>query len=161
MAGKRGRSGKRPKPVSVLKLTGNFRPDRHKTTEVDLPVGVPRMPNCIKNNPVAKREWRRVIGSLKKTGCITHLDRSALVSYCIEYAKYISVNEKLTSISTMLSKTTKGTISISALVRLSDRAFNNLDKSEQKLGLTPLSRRTMRIEPKAKTEKSKFFEKKA
>jgi len=160
MAGRKGRSGKRPTPVSLLKLTGGYRQDRHgQNKEMDLPATIPAAPKFLKGAAIEK--WNKLTGLLAKAKCVTELDEDVLASYCQEYKKYVEANSKLDSLAMMLSKTSKNTISVSALVRLSDRALNNMVRLFQEIGLSPAARRTLRLVTKSEIsdDKSRFFTK--
>lgn len=160
MSGKKGKSGRKAqKSINLLKLTGAYRADRHAAQEVSLPVGIPKPPPHVKG--VALTEWKRITKMLKLTNQITGVDRAALAAYCIEYAKYAEATEKLLKTDSMLVRSSKNTIMSNPLLRIADKAFNNMMKVCTEFGFTFASRRSLRVEPKIKIndEKAKFFEK--
>ena len=145
MAGRKGRSGRKPKPTAILKLTGGYRADRHKRTEPAPPSGVPDAPKCLRKGTLAREEWDRITALLAEARCVTPLDRSALTAYCIEYARYIKANNRLRLVRTMLSESTKGTKMPHPLLRISDRALANMLRICQEFGLTPAARTRLDI----------------
>lgn len=143
MSGRKGRSGRKPKPTNVLKLTGNYRPDRHGRIEPEPPPVIPKAPKYIRG--IALAEWERITKLLAEVRCVTELDMAALAAYCIEYARYVNANNKLRVIRTMLSESTKGTKMPHPLLRVADRAFNNMIRLCQEFGLTPAARTRLDI----------------
>lgn len=143
MSGKPGRSGRKPKPTAVLRLTGQFRPDRHNAGEPDPPTAIPSPTKSLKGEALA--EWDRITVLLAQAQCIAELDRSSLTAYCIEWARYIEANNKLRFGGTLLSESTKGTKMPHPLLRVSDRALANMLRICQEFGLTPASRTRLDI----------------
>jgi P27 family predicted phage terminase small subunit len=144
MAGVKGRSGRKPKPTAVLKLTGQYRPDRHEGTEPQPAVGIPEPPKSLTGEALA--EWDRITRLLVQVRCIAELDRSALAAYCIEWAKYIKANNRLRVINSLLTESTKGTRMPHPLLRVSDRALANMLRLCQEFGLTPAARSRLNVE---------------
>jgi P27 family predicted phage terminase small subunit len=159
MAGKQGKSGRKPKPLSVLKLTGTYRADRHAATEINLPAKAPAPPPHITGE--ARREWFRVVKLLAKSGCVTELDLQPLAAYCIEFEKYKRANDDISKVDSLLVRSTKGTAMLHPLLKASDHALLNMLRIAGEFGLTILSRRTLRLQPKssATNDKSRFFQK--
>jgi P27 family predicted phage terminase small subunit len=161
MAGKKGKSGRKPKPTNILKLQGTWRRDRHKAKKINLPVSLPEPPKILQGTSLD--EWHRITKLLAITGSVTELDMSALVGYCVEYAKFTNANEKLAKTDSMLVRSTKGTVMANPLLKISDHALANMLRIAQDFGFSPAARRSLRIEPKAEelNEKSRFFGKNA
>jgi P27 family predicted phage terminase small subunit len=161
MAGRKGLSGRKRKPISLLKLSGGYRADRHGGSEVDLPAVVPEPPEFLKD--IALDEWKKITSQLLKMKVVTQLDAAALAAYCIEHKKYFEANKKLDETKTMLVKSSKNTVTISPLVRISDRALANMLRICSEFGLTPAARASMRIMAKEIVDesKAKFFKDKA
>ena len=150
MAGKPGRSGRKPKPTAVLKLQGNFRADRHQDGEPEPPLAIPEPPKSLKGEALA--EWDRITKLLADAHCIAELDRSALAAYCTEWARYVNANNKLRLANTLLAESTKGTKMPHPLLRVSDRALANMLRICQEFGLTPASRTRLNINAGAADE---------
>ena len=79
MAGRKGRSGRKPQASSIIAAQ-----DRVLTgTPMD------RLPAAPKDlSPVARAEWRRVAKVLLGTGLLTALDTAALALYCAAYSHH-------------------------------------------------------------------------
>jgi P27 family predicted phage terminase small subunit len=150
MAGVKGRSGRKPKPTAVLKLTGRYRADRHQGVEPEPPTAIPSPPKILKGEALA--EWDRITRMLAEAHCIAELDRGPLVAYCLEWAKYIKANNRLRIIRSMLAESTKGTKMPHPLLRISDRALANMLRICQEFGLTPAARSRLDIEAGSSTE---------
>jgi phage terminase small subunit len=69
------------KPISLVKLQGNYRKDRHSTAEFKPDPGIPDAPGCLNGEALA--EWNRVTTLLHDQRLISMLDRVALAQYCI------------------------------------------------------------------------------
>lgn len=150
MAGKPGRSGRKAKPIGVHILQGTFRADRHNAAEVEAPVIIPDPPKSLKGEAMA--EWDRITRLLAEAKCIADLDRSALAAYCIEWARYVTANNRLRVANTLLAESTKGTKMPHPLLRVSDRALANMLRICQEFGLTPASRSRLNIDAAAGNE---------
>lgn len=144
MAGKPGRSGRKPKPTAVHVLQGTFRPDRHSGGEPEPPTSIPEPPKSLKGEALA--EWDRITVLLAASKCIAELDRSALAAYCIEWSRYVNANNKLRLANTLLAESTKGTKMPHPLLRVSDRALANMLRICQEFGMTPASRSRLDVE---------------
>lgn len=145
MAGKKGKSGRKPKPLQLLKLSGGYRPDRHAAREINLPTKVPNTPKILQGRALA--EWHRITKLLSTVEGVTELDLKPLVAYCIESAKYEQANEDIAKTKTLLVRSTKGTPMANPLLKISDRAYANMMRAASEFGFTILARRTLRIEP--------------
>lgn len=150
MAGKPGRSGRRPKPTSVLKLTGQFRADRHNAGEPEPPITIPEPPKCLKGESLA--EWDRITVLLAEAKCIAEMDRATLTAYCLEWSRYVNANNKLRLANTLLAESTKGTKMPHPLLRVSDRALANMLRICMEFGMTPASRSRLDISAGASNE---------
>lgn len=79
-----GRRGPPPKPSAIREFEGD-RSHRPPTTGEPRPRPTrPKMPRDM--DPVAAREWRRVVPALERLGLLTEVDGAALESYCQAYA---------------------------------------------------------------------------
>lgn len=144
MAGKPGRSGRKPKPLELHLLQGTFRADRHGTGQPRPATQIPSPAKSLKGEALA--EWDRITALLAESNCVTEFDRGALTAYCIEWARYIEANNKIRFGGTLLSESTKGTKMPHPLLRVSDRALANMLRICQEFGLTPASRSRLNIE---------------
>ncbi len=149
MAGRKGRSGRKPKPTAILKLQGTFRPDKRRG-EPDVPVAIPKAPRPLKGE--ARREWKRITRLLAEIECIAEVDRAALTAYCFEWARYLRANEELDRLNVLLSKSTKGTELPHPLLRVIERSFMMMLRTCEDFGFTAASRARLHVSPGAKVE---------
>jgi P27 family predicted phage terminase small subunit len=138
MAGKPGRSGRKPKPTAALKLAGGFRADRRLGDEPEPEVCIPDPPKFLRGEALA--EWDRITTLLVELQCISRLDRATLAAYCVEWRIYVTAHNRLRLNNSLLAESTKGTKMAHPLLRVADRAFNNMMRICVEFGLTPASR---------------------
>jgi P27 family predicted phage terminase small subunit len=88
--------GPRPKPRKLKVLEGTYRADRDGG--LDLPPGALPEPawsrvlpgkNGERLRKEASAEWRRVVPDLSRLGVLSHIDRSSIVAYCIQWARFV------------------------------------------------------------------------
>jgi len=149
MAGRKGKSGRKPKPIQMLKLTGNYRKDRHGDIP-DPPVGAPDKPKGLSR--LASETWDRLIAALLEQKTIARSDFILLEAICREWGKYKNFNNKLRVIRSDLTESTKGTKMLHPLHRASDRALNNVVRLCQEFGLSAASRSRLNVEAAAGAE---------
>lgn len=131
-------------PKAMLKLHGNYRPDRQGVNAPDPPKVVPDPPKVLKGE--ALEEWNRITKLLAQVECIAELDRATLAAYCLEWARYVNANNRLRVVRTLLAESTKGTKMPHPLLRISDKALKNMLSICQEFGLTPASRMRLNVE---------------
>lgn len=87
MAGRPGRSGRKPRPTA-LKVIAGERADRINGDEPRPGEGgAPRCPSWLSRE--GKAEWRRVVPALERTGMLRKVDRAALAAYCAAWARLV------------------------------------------------------------------------
>lgn len=75
-------SGRRPKPLAVLKLSGGYRQDRHGRRELEDPAtGVPEMPALLKGE--ARKLWETIVPRLVEMGIARAIDAPDLAAMCM------------------------------------------------------------------------------
>ena len=80
--------GRQPKTVKELKLTGQYRKDKHgDRCDAELTPGQPRMPKWI-GSVEGKQLWRRVVPPLCKAGIAAQEDGDALAAMCWWYGEF-------------------------------------------------------------------------
>jgi P27 family predicted phage terminase small subunit len=136
--------GRRPKPTRIKALTGNpgKRPlNRHE------PRPLPALPDCPPElNPIARREWMRLIAELTKLNLITHLDRGALATYCAAYALWAEALEQLQKYGTMVKSPTGYPIQ-SPYLAIANRQAELMLRVASEFGFTPASRSRISAPP--------------
>lgn len=130
MSGKPGRSGRRPKPTQLLKLSGTFRPDRHAGRKNEPRPGPAdlRPPAWVTGR--AKRLWTSLAAKLSKAGVLTVADVPLFAAFCCEMASYIEMTSDPDAKTTDRMRVLKAACDIGGL-----------------FGLNPSSRSGLRIEP--------------
>jgi P27 family predicted phage terminase small subunit len=146
MAGKKGRSGRRPKSTASLKLKGTYRADRHGARP-DPRTEIPDPPNCLYG--IALEEWFRVTPLLAEIKMISGLDLAVVAAYCLEWSTYTKANGKLRLSRSYLATSTKGTKMRHPLLSVRDKALANMLKLCVEMGLTPASRSRLNVEAAA------------
>lgn len=87
MAGKRGRSGRRPKPRVLHIAEGTHRDDRHGAVGDSFDAeGAPEKPEF--SNPWAAQLWEQEVSDLINRGIAKKLDRAMLQSMCELWGLY-------------------------------------------------------------------------
>lgn len=145
MAGRKGRSGRKPKATTTLKLHGTFRADRHNEAAPEPEIGVPTPPKWVKGS--ALEEWKRIVPLLEAEQCITHWDRAALVLYCMEWQTYTDAVQKLRFAKSMTVRGSKDQLAEHPLLRIRDKAFKKLLQVCSEFGLTPAARSRLNVKP--------------
>lgn len=88
MAGVKGRSGRKPKPTYLKVLDGN-RGKRKVDVDGEMQpeLGVPESPDWMPDE--AKDEWDRLVDELERKGGLALIDRAALASACVMWARFV------------------------------------------------------------------------
>lgn len=74
-------SGRRPKPLETLKITGQYRQDRHGQREIeDSATGKPIRPQWLSGE--ARKFWDRTVPLLVQMGIAKQIDSADLASMC-------------------------------------------------------------------------------
>jgi P27 family predicted phage terminase small subunit len=64
-------------------------------TPINVPASAPPIPDFLVTNPVALAEWDRVVEILLDANAITALDVAVLASYCLNYALWVELAQKV------------------------------------------------------------------
>jgi P27 family predicted phage terminase small subunit len=77
------------KPIELKLLHGSrIRKDQSRK-EVNLKGQPLKCPSWLKLNPLAQKEWKRVMDEFGHTGIIKAVDKASLEAYCMSYARWI------------------------------------------------------------------------
>lgn len=141
--GRRRGSGRKPIPDSLRKLRGN--PGKRTLKDNGLilkkPAKVPRAPRHLRD--AAKKEWKRIAPKLFDAGLLTELDTVALAAYCEVYASWVDVINQLKSKNLTDQEST-------IYARIEKKYFNQMEQMAKEFGMTPASRRGLRIAKSSK-----------
>jgi len=149
MAGAKGRSGRRPKPLKLHKLEGTDRRDRHKNIP-EPPVMVPDKPKGL--SKLASQTWDNLMDVLIELKMIARCDFLLLEAICIEWGKYKNFNNKIRVMRSGLTESTKGTKMLHPYYKASDKALTNVVKLCQEFGLSAASRSRLNVEAASTAE---------
>ena len=139
--------GRKPKPTHLRLLTGNpsgrkLNKNEPKYSKIEV-----EAPEHLDN--AAKAEWGRVYGEMAAQGMITVVDRAALSAYCVSYSRWVKAETKLALMMDksddnlfggMIFKTHRNGLSQNPLIRIADRAMENMVRIAAEFGMTPSSR---------------------
>ncbi len=119
------------KPTALLELEGTYREDRHggRADQMVASDAAPEPPEWL--NDEAREEWWRVVNGYAVSGIITPLDRGMLATYCSMWSRFAAAEQAVPYVGQNASF-------INAMILVAS-----------KLGLTPVSRASMKV-PNAK-----------
>lgn len=151
-------AGRKPKPLSTLKLSGQYRADRHADRQ-NAPKPAKAETVCPKwLTGEAKRTWERLAPELSRLGLLTKLDH-LLEAYCWEWSLYVSACKQLKDAAGCTETTTNGNEVQKALAGIRSRALANCLKIASEYGLTPSSRERLRAHPNDEPDLAALIEK--
>jgi P27 family predicted phage terminase small subunit len=134
-------AGRRPKPTAIKKLEGNpgGRPLNQNEPQ---PSGIPTCPRHL--NKEARAEWRRISKELITIGLLTRIDRAALASYCMAYARWIEAEENVAKFGHVV-KAPSGYPIQNPYLSIANTCLDQIRKFGVEFGLTPASRSRLQI----------------
>lgn len=147
-------AGRRPKPTALKQLAGN--PGRRPLNKLEpkYALGMPDPPESIQNDPVALKEWNRVVPLLIEQNVLTHADYGCMACYCGEYSLYMRAVEYIQEEGITI-ETPKG-IRKNPAVSIASDAARQLRAFCAELGLTPSSRSKVSKAPRSQEADDKF-----
>lgn len=130
----------RPVPTAFRVLRGN--PGRRP-----LPANEPKPPliddetppDDLSDDPVAAREWTRLVALLRHTRVLTDADRSALCALCKQWSTYLRASASVRKTPIQRNPRT-GMFSVSPMVKIATHALAECHRLWVEFGLTPVSR---------------------
>ncbi len=148
-----GQRGPAQKPAQVLKLTGQFRKDRH-SDDVKPDNRRPRMPRTMSEE--SKRVWRYLVPRLLKLGVLTEIDGNALERYCRLWGEWRKLQAIIDEKGHVYSRKDRNgeVVAIRTLpqVKVRDEISKDLLSLERQFGLTPSARTSIRLERDEKND---------
>lgn len=170
MSGIKGRSGRRPLPIVVLRARATYRSDRHhaRESEPEAPEGRPD-PRDLAGEALA--EWHRMIARLEAIGTLSTVDDAALRCYCTLHADTYSIDSRrLVRIVAKLTRETRRleasalVAALAEIVQLEKLIARHIAQRRQgamalrqwlcEFGCTPSSRSRVTVTTKAPTIRS-------
>lgn len=136
--------GRPRKPTALKVLEGN--PGK-RPLNVREPKPKPLVPKCPKwLEPLAKKEWKRIVPELENLGLITCVDGAALEAYCQSYARWVQAEQFISKHGTMF-KTPSGYVQQVPQVAISQKYMAICKSFLTEFGLSPASRTRLEIKP--------------
>lgn len=144
-----GLRGPAPKPTALKLLQGN---PGHRPLNGDEPKPKAKAPPCplyIREDPVAKKEWRRLTPILLRMRVLTEADATVLGSLCLTHSHLIRNLEAMRKFNTkdeknglagMILQTKSGYLAINQVYANVTAAIDQELKLCRELGLTPSAR---------------------
>jgi len=161
---------KRGRPKTALKIlkargsrVSKKREDQEKARSNEPDYKRPRPPRWLGH--WAKIEWRRLCPILEKWGILSELDRDTLGQYCAEAVMYARLQSEVDLMKNdeLMLTSSNGSKYPSPWLGARNQSGKRLISLAAVLGLTPLAREGLLIEPKVSKEpsgKERFFGKK-
>jgi len=135
-----GTVGRKPKPAELRLIEGNR--EHRPIPEVPKPKPVlPKPPRWL--NPIAKKEWKRIVPGLYNLGLLTVIDLAALEAYCQCYAKWREAEEKA---KIEVFKTETGYTSQNPYINVAIKYSKEMRAYLTEFGMTPSSRTRVNTE---------------
>jgi P27 family predicted phage terminase small subunit len=147
--------GVKPKPARLRLLEGN--PGRRPIRpEVTPPAGETTCPEHL--DAVAQAEWQRLAPGMAERGVLTPWDRAALAAYCASWSLWIDAAAKVAALGAVVKAPKTGVPMQNPYLSIANGAQDRMAKLAGELGLTPVSRTRLAVEPaKPKDKLSRFI----
>ena len=135
--------------AAELKLRGSWRAGERAEEErfSGFVRGIPEMPKWLSD--VAKQEWNRIVPLLFDTGVLAEVDGGALAVYCATHALSRTVYQQM-------EKLPEGGEARNKMVRVWLGLCETLLRISAQFGMTPLSRRNVRVLPGGEDQPDEF-----
>ncbi len=143
MAGRPGRSGRKPQPTHLKLLEGNPGKRPLNKREPKPPAVTPTCPRHLSDE--AKKEWRRVTPLLDTLGLLTKIDRAALAMYCEAWGRWVQAEEALRKFGVMV-KSPNGFPMQSPYLAVANKAIDQMRGLLTEFGMSPASRTRISVE---------------
>lgn len=134
--------GRKPKPVSLHRLHGSYRADRHGQQGARLPGEAPDKPAWL--SPEASAEWDRLAPMLASLDLLTALDRAAFALYCQTWADFVRAVQEVRQAG--ITYEVEGNLKTHPAVKIASNAAKQLLQMAGEFGMTPAARTRLRIE---------------
>ena len=148
MAGKAGRSGRKPQATALLELRGSVEAAK-RASEPRPVVKLPPPPAHL--SKAARAEWRRTGKQLAGLRVMTESDAAALAAYCQVYARWVDAEEHLAKEGVLVNEVDQKGRPYwhqSPYLAIANKAIEQMTKLLVEFGMTPASRTRVRTMPK-------------
>jgi P27 family predicted phage terminase small subunit len=121
--------------------------DREPVPEAATP-DFDRPPDELAGDPLAVKEWARVVPMLRVCGVVSNAERSALIALCTEWSRYLEAGANIRQLG-MLIKGKDGWPVRNPFIRIENDCLKHCQRLWTELGLTPSSRTRLTTLPEA------------
>jgi len=136
------RPGPAPKPTMLKILDGNPGKRPLPENEPKPPAAIPTPPRCL--DRAARAEWRRVVKQLFDIGLMSHLDRTALAVYCVEYSRWTRAELEIKKSGEVVT-TLSGHPIPNPWLSVARQAQNQMHRHGVEFGMSPASRSRLSV----------------
>jgi P27 family predicted phage terminase small subunit len=133
--------GRPPIPIEEHLEKGTYRRDRHRSFSL-VPIEAPRPAKWL--GPAARKKWKEIATQLADADIVTVLDIDAMAGYCVAYATWKAAAETIEKEGVTYQSGTLRKVHPAAAVLTAANA--DMLRWGEKLGLSPSSRRRLRID---------------
>ena len=160
-------AGRRPKPLAIHRLNGNpsmmSKADLEGADDVQTEVEAPEMPRGLSR--AGRREWKRIVRDLLEIGCVSKVDGKALAAYCDCFARWEEARKLIDKYgqvieTTFMSKDGElivGDLKANPACGLADKWLGRMKSYLIEFGLTPASRRNLKLTKRASADPMEQF----
>lgn len=143
MAGRKGRSGRKPIPTNVKQLKGTLNKSRENARtkgreEVAFPVTALSPPAYL--DDVASAEWRRLYPILDKVKILTEPDLHQLAQYCEALSLCIAARKEYKREGLTIQNELTGVMRPHPMIAVAEKAARTMLNFAVEFGLTPAAR---------------------
>lgn len=138
--------GRKPKPTTIKRLTGNpgKRPLNDAEPRPPVPESTPYVPRWL--NDDGKKAWRDVVKILVDVGLYTEVDRFALAMFCQAFGRWIHAEQKVEELGEMLISKKSGQPYTNPWAYRADKHWEQARKMLSEFGLTPAERSRIKVQ---------------
>jgi P27 family predicted phage terminase small subunit len=159
--------GRKAIPTNIINLRGGsaitHRPPRD--AEPRPPEKMPRCPSHL--DDFARREWRRAAKILGPIGLLTEIDMMIFAAYCEAYSRWVYANTKAAETGMVYVEGAKkdpstgkmvgGIPRLNPYLRIAREAYDQMIKAGMQIGMSPVSRATLKVEKPAQADPREAF----
>lgn len=156
-----GKRGPKRTPTALLKLHGSPLAKSRERTEPKPSPGRPLMPRWLDRTAAAK--WKRLVPDLDAAGLLDRIDQGALARYCVTWSLWRKAVKQAEGSVTVETTNSRGYthVHINAALKAAKSLAEDLTKLEDRFGLTPSARASLKVEPRQEGEDESPFARRA
>jgi len=96
-------------------------------------------PDELQDDPLAKKEWTRIVPMLRACGLLTNAERPVMIALCQQWAIYLEAHQRVRQLG-MVVKSPSAHPVVNPYVKIGRAALAQCQRLWIELGLTPSSR---------------------